>query len=59
MNIKSIIICDINIMIFILINIMNIKNTIIFIINISILIIINIIHIIINKFVGNIINIEK
>jgi hypothetical protein len=59
MNIKSIIICDINITIFILINIMNIKNTIIFIINILILIIINIIHIIINKFVGNIINIEK
>jgi len=59
MNIKSIIIYDINIKIFILINIMNIKNTIIFIINILILIIINIIHIIINKFVGNIINIEK
>ena len=51
MNIKSIIIYDINITIFILINIMNIKNTIIFIINILILIIINIIHIIINKFV--------
>jgi hypothetical protein len=42
----------INIMIFIIINIINIKNTIIFII-------INIIHIIINKFVENIINIEK
>jgi hypothetical protein len=50
-SIKNIIICDINIMIFIIINI---KNTIIFII----FIIINIIHIIINKFVENIINIE-
>jgi hypothetical protein len=43
-------------MIFIIINI---KNTIIFIINIIILIIINIIHITINKFLKNIINIEK
>jgi hypothetical protein len=46
-------------MIFIIINISNIKNSIIFIINIRILIIINIIHIIINKCVENIINIEK
>jgi len=43
-------------MIFIIINIINIKNNNIFII---ICIIINIIHIIINKFVENIINIEK
>jgi len=42
-------------MIFITINIINIKNTVIFIINI----IINIIPIIINKFLENIINIEK
>jgi hypothetical protein len=46
-------------MIFITINIINIKNTVIFIINIIIFIIINIIPIIINKFLENIINIEK
>jgi hypothetical protein len=46
-------------MIFIIINIINIKSTFIYIINIIILIIINSIHIIINKFVENIINIEK
>jgi hypothetical protein len=46
-------------MIFITINIINIKNTVIFIINIIFFIIINIIPIIINKFLENIINIEK
>jgi len=46
-------------MIFITIIIINIKNTVIFIINIIIFIIINIIPIIINKFLENIINIEK
>ena len=58
-NMIDIIICILNIMIFIIINIINIKNTIIYIINIIIFIIINIIHIIINKFVENIINIEN
>jgi hypothetical protein len=46
-------------MIFIIINIIHIKNTVIFFINIIILIIISIFHIVINKFVENIINIEK
>jgi len=49
-NIKNIIICLINIIIFIIINIINIKNTIICIINIITLTIINITNIIINKF---------
>jgi hypothetical protein len=54
----NIIICILNIIIFIIIKSISIKNIIICDINIMIFIIINIIHIIINKFVENIINIE-
>ena len=50
MNIKNIIICVINIIIFLIINSMNIKNIIICVINIIIFLIINIINKIINKF---------
>jgi len=58
-NIKNIIICIINIVIFIINDIVNIKNIIICIINFLICIIINIANIIINKFEKYIINIEK
>ena len=60
MNIKNIIICVINIIIFIIINSMNIKNIIICVISIISFIIINIINKIINKFEKTIIiNIKK
>ena len=55
----DIIICIINIIIFIRIKSINIKNIIICVINIMILIIINIINIIINKFIKNILLILK
>jgi hypothetical protein len=58
-NMIDIIICIINIIIFIRIKSINIKNTIICVINIMILIIINIINIIINKFIKNILLILK
>jgi hypothetical protein len=48
-----------NIIIFVIINTINIKNTIICIINIIIFIIVKIINIILVKFEKNIINIEK